>query len=472
MVDQEQVMQIAQVVAGYSLGGADLLRRAMGKKKPEEMAQQRAIFVEGAQKNGTAARDAEFLFDLMEKFASYGFNKSHAAAYALVAYYTAYLKAHYPAAFLAATLSADMNNTDSVHIFHDDCLANQLEVLPPDINRSEFRFKPLNNRQVLYGLGAIKGTGWSAIEMILASRQKDGPFKDLFEFCLRLDLRKVNRRVIESLIRAGAFDSLEPNRAALLAGVGMAIEAAEQSGAAAGQNNLFGDMPEVMNHVLPQVPSWSEQEKLQHEKAALGFYFSGHPYLAYRSELAAFVRNSLAMLTPQEQPQLLAGVVVATRTRMTSRGKMAFVTIDDASAQIEVVVGNELFMASASLLKEDQLLFIEGKVSHDDFSGGLRVNARRLFNVAAARSTYASLLKISCNGQADARKLRELLAPFCKAEAKVESISACPVQVEYRNAAARCELTLGEGWRVELRDELLQGLRTWLSDENVKILYH
>jgi DNA polymerase III subunit alpha len=471
MVYQEQVMQIAQVVAGYSLGGADLLRRAMGKKKPEEMAQQRAIFVEGAQKNGTTARDAEFLFDLMEKFASYGFNKSHAAAYALVAYYTAYLKAHYPAAFLAATLSADMNNTDSVHVFHDDCLANQLEVLPPDINRSEFRFRPLNDRQVLYGLGAIKGTGWSAIEMILASRQKDGPFKDLFDFCLRLDLRRVNRRVIESLIRAGAFDSLEPNRAALLAGVGMAIDAAEQSGAAAGQNNLFGDMPEVMNHVLPQVPPWSEQEKLQHEKAALGFYFSGHPYLAYRSELAAFVRNSLATLTPQEQPQLLAGVVVATRTRMTSRGKMAFVTIDDASAQIEVVVGNELFMASASLLKEDQLLFIEGKVSHDDFSGGLRVNARRLFNVAAARSTYASLLKISCNGQADAHRLRELLAPFCKAEAKAESIS-CPVQIDYRNAAARCELTLGEGWRVELRDELLQGLRVWLSDENVKILYH
>ncbi len=472
MVYQEQVMQIAQVVAGYSLGGADMLRRAMGKKKPEEMAQQRAIFVEGAQKNGTAPRDAEFLFDLMEKFASYGFNKSHAAAYALVAYHTAFLKRHYPAAFLAATMSADMNNTDSVHIFHDDCLLNGLEILPPDINQSEFRFKPLNAKQILYGLGAIKGTGWSAIEVILESRQQGGPFKDLFDFCQRLDLRKVNRRVIESLIRAGAFDKLEPNRAALLAGVGMAIEAAEQSGAASGQNSLFGDMPEVTTHQLPAVPPWPEQEKLQQEKSALGFYFSGHPYLAYKKELSSFVRNSLATLTPQEQPQLLAGVVIATRTRMTSRGKMAFVTIDDATAQIEVAIGNELFMANAALLKEDQLLFVEGKVSNDDFTGGLRVNARRLFDVSAARSAYASLLRISCNGQADALKLREVLAPFCKPSGVEQDLRGCPVQIDYRNTDARVELSLGDAWRVELRDELIAGLRTWLSDDNVKILYH
>ncbi len=472
MVYQEQVMQIAQVVAGYSLGGADMLRRAMGKKKPEEMAKQRAVFVEGAQKNGTAPRDAEFLFDLMEKFASYGFNKSHAAAYALVAYHTAYLKKHYPAAFLAATMSADMNNTDNIHVFHDDCLANGLVVAPPDINRSGFRFRPLDEKQILYGLGAIKGTGWSAIEVILAARESGGPFKDLFDFCQRLDLRKVNRRVIESLIRAGAFDMLEPNRAALLTGVGMAIDAAEQSGAAAGQNSLFGDMPEVITHRLPQVAFWSEQEKLQQEKAALGFYFSGHPYLAYKRELSAFVRSDLAALKPQEQPQLLAGVVVAVRTRMTSRGKMAFITIDDASAQIEVAVGNELFMANVALVREDQLLFVEGKVSNDDFTGGLRVNARRLFDVSAARSAYASLLRISCNGQADALKLREILAPFCRRAGGADEIYGCPVQVDYRNTDARVELSLGDAWRVELRDELLHGLRTWLSDDNVKILYH
>ncbi|MDR2219855.1 MAG: DNA polymerase III subunit alpha [Methylobacillus sp.] len=470
MVYQEQVMQIAQVVAGYSLGGADMLRRAMGKKKPEEMAQQRAVFVEGSQKNGTRPKDAEFLFDLMEKFASYGFNKSHAAAYALVAYHTAYLKKHYPAAFLAATMSADMNNTDNIHVFHDDCIANGVEVLAPDINRSAYRFRPLDDKHVLYGLGAIKGTGEAAVEVILAAREQDGPFKDLFDFCQRLDLRKVNRRVIESLIRAGAFDQLEPNRAALLAGVGMAIEAAEQSGAASGQNSLFGGMPEVVQHKLPAAPCWSEQDKLQHEKIALGYYFSGHPYAAYRKELSAFVRTSLAALKPQEQPQLLAGIVVGLRARMSSRGKMAFVTIDDGSAQIEVMVGSELLIARAALLKEDQLLFVEGKVSNDDFSGGLRVNARRLFDIVAARGAYASLLKISCNGQADARKLGELLAPY-RREA-TEEISGCRVQINYRNADAHCELALGDCWRVELRDELLNGLRAWLSEENVKILYH
>lgn len=472
MIYQEQVMQIAQVVAGYSLGGADMLRRAMGKKKAEEMAEQRAVFVDGAVAKGTTAREAEYLFDLMEKFAGYGFNKSHAAAYALVAYHTAYLKTHYPAAFLAATLSADMNNTDSVHIFYADCVANGIEMLPPDINASTFRFQPLNEKQVLYGLGAVKGTGWSAIEVILESRAKDGPFKDLFDFCLRLDLRRVNRRVIESLIRAGAFDKLEPNRAALLGGVGMAIDAAEQSGAASGQDSLFGGMPEMLNHELPQRPPWSEQEKLQQEKAALGFYFSGHPYIAYRSELAAFVRSSLAALKPQDQPQLLAGVVVATRTRMTSRGKMAFVVLDDASAQIEVAIGNELFMASQALLKEDQLLFVEGKVSNDDFTGGLRVNARRLLDVASARSAYASQLRITCNGQADAGRLRDLLQPYCSRARRDENSPGCPVLVDYRNQDARCEMALGAGWRVELHDDLLHGLRAWLSDENVKILYH
>ena len=473
MVYQEQVMQIAQVVAGYSLGSADLLRRAMGKKKKEEMDAQRAVFIEGAMKNGTPQRQASDLFDLMEKFASYGFNKSHAAAYALVAYQTAYLKTHYPAAFLAATMSADMNNTDSVHIFYDDCAPNKVEVLAPDINQSEFRFRPVNDQQVLYGLGAVKGTGWAAIEVILAARAQDGPFKDLFDFCCRLDLRKVNRRVIESLIRAGAFDTLEPNRAALLAGVSLAIGAAEQSGAASGQDSLFGAVADSAAHVLPKTPAWPEQERLQHEKTALGFYFSGHPYLGDQKDLAAFVRGDLASLKPQEQPQLLAGVVMGIRVRMTGRGKMAIVTLDDTTARIEIVVGNELLNQNPNLLKEDLLLIVEGRVSNDDFSGGLRVNARRLYDLAAARSAYASLLKISCNGQADAVKLRELLAPYCRGGGgSVEDRRGCAVKVEYHNAGARVELMLGDHWRVELRDELLAGLKTWLSDENVKILYN
>jgi DNA polymerase-3 subunit alpha len=470
MVYQEQVMQIAQVVAGYSLGGADLLRRAMGKKKKEEMDAQRAVFVEGAVKNGTPERQAVELFNLMEKFASYGFNKSHAAAYALVAYHTAYLKAHYPAAFLAATMSADMNNTDSVHIFYDDCAANGVEVLAPDVNASGFRFQPVDDKQILYGLGAIKGTGWAAIEVILAAREKDGPFTDLFDFCRRLDLRRVNRRVIESLIRAGAFDKLEPNRAALLAGVALAISAAEQNAAASGQDSLFGDAVDSVAHTLPQVDAWPEQDKLQHEKAALGFYFSGHPYLGYQKDLAFFVRGNLGSLKPQEQPQLLAGIITGIRMRMTARGKMAIVTLDDTSARIEIVVGNELLNQNAQLLREDLLLIVEGRVSNDDFSGGLRVNARRLYDLAAARSAYASMLKISCNGQADAKRLGDLLKPYHRSNDSGAEPQGCQVHIEYNNKIASAHLVWP--WRVELRDELLAGLKGWLSEENVKILYN
>lgn len=476
MVYQEQVMQIAQVVAGYSLGSADLLRRAMGKKNQEEMDAQRAMFIEGATERGTSERQATELFNLMDKFAGYGFNKSHAAAYALVAYQTAYLKTHYPAAFLAATMSADMNNTDNIHIFVEDCAPNKVEVLAPDINQSEFRFKPVNEHQVLYGLGAVKGTGWAAIEVILAARERDGPFKDLFDFCARLDLRKVNRRVIESLIRAGAFDKLEPNRAALLAGVSLAIGAAEQSGASSGQNSLFGAVVDSAAHVLPAIPAWSEPERLQNEKAALGFYFSGHPYLGYQKELAAFVHDGLASLKPQEQPQIMAGVVTGIRMRMTARGKMAIVTLDDASSRMEIVVGNELLNQNPQLLKEDFLLIVEGRVSNDDFTGGLRVSARRLYDLAAARSAYASLLKISCNGQADATRLRELLSPYCKNTSSGTNSNGehrgCAVKVEYHNAGAKVELMLGDPWRVELQDELLMGLKAWLSEENVKILYN
>ena len=467
-VYQEQVMQIAQVVAGYSLGGADLLRRAMGKKKVEEMDAQRVTFTEGAQKNGLNERQAKELFDLLEKFAGYGFNKSHAAAYALVAYQTAYLKAHYPAAFLAATMSADMNNTDSVHIFFDDCAPNQIEVLPPDINQSEFQFKPLNKSQMLYGLGAVKGTGFVAIELMLAARAQDGPFTDLFNFCNRLDLRKVNRRVIESLIRAGAFDQLESNRAALLAGVSMAIAAAEQHHSHAGQDSLFGEVTSTQ-HALPNVAAWSPEQNLLEEKAALGFYFSGHPYLTHKEEIAQFVRGTLADLAPQEQPKLIAGIVMGIRIRMTQRGKMAIISLDDAVARVEVVVGSELLNQHAHLIKEDQLLVIEGKVSHDDFSGGNRVSARKLYDLASARSANASMLKILCNGQSDASKLTTILNPF---RVKSENKKLCPVKIEYHNADGQVGLMLGEHWRVELQDELIHHLQAWLSKENVKILYN
>ena len=474
-VYQEQVMQIAQVVAGYSLGGADLLRRAMGKKKQEEMDAQRKTFTEGAVKNNMTERQATELFDLLEKFAGYGFNKSHAAAYALVAYQTAYLKAHYPAAFLASTMSADMNNTDSVHIFYDDCAPNQIEVLPPDINHSDFKFTPTSSQQMLYGLGAVKGTGLAAIEVILQARHKEGPFKDLFDFCNRLDLRKVNRRVVESLIRAGAFDKLtddpaNPNRNALLAGVATAMAAAEQNSANSNQNSLFGEVADNAVNVLPSVPAWTEQQRLLEEKAALGFYFSGHPYVAYQKDLGQFISSTLANLSPKEQPQLLAGIVSGIRMRMTGRGKMAIVGLDDGTTRIEVVVGTELLNQHQALLKDDQLIIVEGRVSHDEFSGGIRVNARKLHDLSGLRNSRASFLKISCNGQADAVKLKALLKPYCKSASDEQR--GCAVKVEYHNQTSKVELMLGNDWRVDLHEELIAGLTQWLSRDNVKILYN
>ena len=474
-VYQEQVMQIAQVVAGYSLGGADLLRRAMGKKKQEEMDAQRNTFTEGAVKNNMTERQATELFDLLERFAGYGFNKSHAAAYALVAYQTAYLKAHYPAAFLASTMSADMNNTDSVHIFYDDCAPNQIEVLPPDINHSDFKFTPTSSQQMLYGLGAVKGTGLAAIEVILQARHKDGPFKDLFDFCNRLDLRKVNRRVVESLIRAGAFDKLtddpaNPNRNALLAGVATAMAAAEQNSANSNQNSLFGEVADNAVNVLPSVPAWTEQQRLLEEKAALGFYFSGHPYVAYQKDLGQFISSTLANLSPKEQPQLLAGIVSGIRMRMTGRGKMAIVGLDDGTTRIEVVVGAELLNQHQALLKDDQLIIVEGRVSHDEFSGGIRVNARKLHDLSGLRNSRASFLKISCNGQADAVKLKALLKPYCKSASDEQR--GCAVKIEYHNQTSKVELMLGNDWRVDLHEELIAGLTQWLSRDNVKILYN
>jgi len=431
---------------------------------------QRKIFTEGATKNNMTEQQASDLFDLLEKFAGYGFNKSHAAAYALVAYHTAYLKTHYPAAFLAATMSADMNNTDSVHIFYDDCAPNQVEVLPPDVNESEFKFKPVSKNQILYGLGAVKGTGSAAIDVILQARAKDGPFTSLFDFCSRLDLRKVNRRVIESLIRAGAFDKLEPNRHALLAGVALAISAAEQTNANSNQNSLFGEASDQSVHVLPSVAPWPEQQRLQEEKVALGFYFSGHPYWSYQKDLSQFISTTLANLAPKDQPQLLAGIVSGVRNRMTARGKMAIVGLDDGTTRIEVVVGNDLLNQSQQLLKDDQLVIVEGRVSHDEFSGGVRVNARKLYDLSALRNTRASFLKIMCNGQSDAVKLKTLLKPYCVSAS--DEVRGCPIKIEYHNQTSKVELMLGNDWRVDLHDELIASLSEWLSKNNVKILYN
>ncbi|MGH8617449.1 MAG: DNA polymerase III subunit alpha [Burkholderiales bacterium] len=467
MVYQEQVMQMAQVIGGYSLGGADLLRRAMGKKLPEEMAEHRGLFTEGAAKNGVSEPKARSIFDLMEKFAGYGFNKSHAAAYALVAYQTAWFKAHHAAAFAAANLSAVMADTDKVQQFVDDLRLHGLKLVAPDVNRSNYRFEPLDRETIEYGLGAIKGTGESAIQSIVQGRA-EAPYQSLFDFCERVDRRLVNRRVVEALVRAGAFDSLAEGgleaRASLLASVGIALERAEQIAASEGQNNLFGDTPEARGDTtLVATPHWNARDRLANEKLALGFYLSGHPFEGYRREFSRFVRQRLDQLQPRNESVLLAGVVHSMRTQMTRRGKMAVLTLDDGYARVEMTVFNEVWEQARAWLKEDQVLLVEGKVANDEFSGGLRVSADKVFDLAAARARFVRGMRIQCNGESSGARLKELLAPYRN--------GPCPVTVVYSNPRATCEIELGPEWRVKLEDGLLESLAGWVSDENVEVVY-
>jgi DNA polymerase III subunit alpha len=466
MVYQEQVMQIAQVIGGYTLGGADLLRRAMGKKKAEEMALQRDSFVAGAQKNGLAHGKAMQLFDLMEKFAGYGFNKSHAAAYALLAYQTAYMKAHHAAAFAAANLSAVMDDTDKVRQFHEDARANGLAILPPDINSSEYRFVPVDRATIRYGLGAVRGTGHAAIESIVMAR-KTAPFTDLFDFCSRVDKRLVNRRVLEALVRAGAFDAIDANRARLLASAGRALEAAEQAERQATQSSLFGEAeaPRGGAHIMVEAQPWDARQKLLEEKAALGFYLSDHLFSIYERDLARFARTPLAKLSAGERVWM-AGIVVSARAQMTRRGRMMVVMLDDATAQVEISVFNELFERHREKLKEDALLIVSGRVQDDQFSGGLRVLAEELLDLDALRTRYAARLKISMNGGADAKRLQQVLAPY-----RAAGSGACEVVVSYGNGKGACEVVLGEGWRVRPDGKLISDLGDWLAPENVELVF-
>src|SRR5574343_556796 len=465
IVYQEQVMQISQIIGGYTLGGADMLRRAMGKKKPEEMAKHRETIADGAKKLGYDPALAEQLFDLMTKFAEYGFNKSHTAAYAVVTYHTAWLKRYHCAAFMAATLSSDMDNTDTVKIFYEATIANKVKILGPDVNASQYRFEPVDRETIRYGLGAVKGTGEQAVNVILEARAKGGAFKDLFDFCKRCDKRMVNRRTIEALIRAGAFDSIDADRHKLLASVGVAMEFAEQAERNAMQTSLF-DIAEVAEEHAPEYVSvrpWDEKTQLMEEKTALGFFFSGHPYNTCKKELSRFIRRPLIRLEPAKEFQILAGIVVGVRTQMTRRGKMLFVQIDDGTTMVEVSVCNELFEAERAKIVTDKILVIEGKVSYDDFSGGNRVVADKLMTLGEARARFAKHLMLRMNGDSDAHKLKSLLTPFAPGPAAV--------RIRYRNAEAECELILGEAARVRLDDALLEALSGWLKPENVEVVY-
>ncbi|CAN5379704.1 DNA polymerase III subunit alpha [soil metagenome] len=484
IVYQEQVMQIAQILAGYTLGGADLLRRAMGKKKPEEMAKQREIFLAGAINNNVLADVANGIFDLMEMFAAYGFNKSHSGAYAMVSYQTAWLKAHYPAAFMAAVLSSDMDNTDKVITLLEDARGLGLEILPPDINSSFYRFTVAASPAELadekciplllrYGLGAIKGVGEAAIESVIAYRQQHGKFHNLFEFCQRIDTRKINRRTLDALIKAGAMDSLGAHRASLLASVEVAMQLANQAtrDQNSGQYDLFAqvEMPTVTPAKYVVTEEWSDEVRLQAEKDTLGFYLSGHPIDRYRKELQYITPIPIGRLTLQQNRNIkLAGLIVASRTMQTKRGKrIAFVTVDDGSGRMEIAFFAECYATYRDFLVKDQVLIIEAEVGIDRHSDSYRLSAVTVWNMDQIRSQYAKdlLIKLSALqfSEVTIQQLQAILQPYCG--------GACPVTIQYQQGAALANLSLGIEWQVNPKDELLHRLYDFLGKVAIDVIY-
>ena len=482
---QEQVMQIAQVLAGYSLGGADLLRRAMGKKKQSEMDKQRAIFEAGAAQRGVDGKTATYIFDLMDKFAGYGFNKSHSAAYALVSYQTLWLKAHYPAAFMAAVLTADMVNTDKVVTLIDECRTMRLEVRPPAVNTSEWRFTIADDRTLVYGLGAIKGVGEGAILALMETRQTGGPFRDLWDFCRRMDLQKMNRRVLEALIRSGALDELGANRATLMEHLPLAIRLAEQDKAtrSAGQGDLFGMAEAVATGPDPQLagrvwPEWEEEVRLQGEKETLGLYLTGHPVNRYEAELNALMGTRLNELisTPkgrgERDKRTVAGLVVSVRHGKTQRGRMASLVLDDRTGRIEVTVFSELYEQFRDLLAVDRILVIGGILNFDEFRDAWSFRASEVQTLEQAREGAADHLFLRLvlssarrhkKGLDLVQQLGEMLGP-CRG-------GRLAVHLEYRSPAAQGRFVLGEDWRVKPTDDLIKRLRALLGPEAVQVAY-
>ncbi|AXK55911.1 MULTISPECIES: DNA polymerase III subunit alpha [Pseudomonas] len=484
---QEQVMQIAQVMAGYTLGGADMLRRAMGKKKPEEMAKQRGGFIEGCASNNIDADLAGNIFDLVEKFAGYGFNKSHSAAYGLVSYQTAWLKAHYPAPFMAAVLSADMHNTDKVVTLIEEVRTMKLRLDAPDVNTSEFKFTVNDEGRIVYGLGAIKGVGEGPVEAITEARA-EGPFKDLFDFCARVDLKRINKRTLDGLIRSGALDRLGPhffdepkayqanidqNRAVLLAAMEEAIKAAEQTARThdSGHADLFGgvfvdeDADVYANH--RKAKELTLKERLKGEKDTLGLYLTGHPIDEYEGEIRRFARQRIIDLKPARDTQTVAGMIIALRVMKNKKGdKMGFITLDDRSGRIEASLFADAFHSAQSLLQTDAMVVVEGEVSNDDFSGGLRLRVKRVMSMEDARTNLAESLRLKVHTDAlKGDQLRWLGELFKRHR------GACPITMEYTRNDAKALLQFGENWRIDPADSLIQALRDQFGRDNVFLQY-
>ncbi|MCK9533314.1 MAG: DNA polymerase III subunit alpha [Pseudomonas sp.] len=484
---QEQVMQIAQVMAGYTLGGADMLRRAMGKKKPEEMAKQRGGFIEGCKNNNIDADLAGNIFDLVEKFAGYGFNKSHSAAYGLVSYQTAWLKHHYPAQFMAAVLSADMDNTDKVVILVEECRNMKLRIVAPDVNQSEYKFTVNDEGHVVYGLGAIKGVGEGPVEAIVSARG-DAPFKDLFDFCARMDLKRINKRTFDALVRSGALDRMGPyfsdqlkeyqagidrNRAVLLAALEEAIQTADQAARNrdSGHMDLFGDVfAEQEVDIYAQYRNAREltlKERLKGEKETLGLYLTGHPIDEYEGEVRRFARQRIIDLRPSRDAQTVAGLIINLRVMRNKKGdKMGFITLDDRSARIEASLFAEAFNQAQALLQTDALVVVEGEVSHDDFSGGLRLRAKRVMSLEEARTGLAQSLRMNVSvadlSRDSLTRLKALLLQYK---------GACPLTMTYSGHSAKALLEFSPEWKIEPTDDLILALRDLLGRDNVFLHY-
>ena len=476
---QEQVMQIAQEMGGYTLGGADLLRRAMGKKNASEMAKQRDLFVQGAIGKGFANNLASNIFDLMEKFAGYGFNKSHSAAYALVAYQTGWLKAHYPAEFMAATISSDMDKTDKVVTFIDECRAMNLDLLPPDVNHGQFHFSVDQQGSVIYGLGAIKGLGEGPVGAIIAARTEGGAFKDLFDFCARVDGRKVNKRGLEAMVRAGAFDEIGPEgeigyrRAVMLACMDEAVKLAEQHARnkVSGMGDLFGESivdsaSEINYNAYSAVRTLSVRERLNGEKETLGLYLTGHPIDEYEDELKVMVPNRIVNLRPGKDAETVSGMVVGMRIMKNKRGdSFAFLTLDDKSGRIELSVWADKYTAYRDIISKDALLVVKGAVSEDSFTGGLKMVAESIQSIYEARCSKLRSLELNITAGRDnwVQQVHTMLSAYKDGN--------CAVTVDYLQPHASGTLKLGSQWKVQPRDELISRLRQQFGKSSVSMRY-
>ena len=482
MVYQEQVMQTAQVLGGYSLGGADLLRRAMGKKKAEEMAEHRAIFRKGAEVNGLSETKADEVFDLMEKFAGYGFNKSHAAAYSLLAYHTGWLKVHYTAEFFCANMTIEMDDTDKLKVLFEDALKFGMTFDPPDVNRGTHRFEPVSDKVIRYGLGAIKGTGQQAIDAIVKAREEGGPFTSLFDFCVRVDRSRINKRTVEALVKAGAFDSLQRNRASMASSIDRAFEFSTATAANANQGGLFDMMGDDAHGSSTQEPDlvdvlpWGVKEQLTHEKTAVGFYLSGHLFDAVEREVRLFAKRKIDDLIDSREPQLLAGIVSDLRIINGQRGKLAIFKLDDKSAVMEATADEAMINANRHLLKDDELVIVMAKMQADRFSGGYRLSIQQVWDLPSARCRFGKFLRVAVNGRApEVAKLVKAFPPQREMTEQGELLRGLPVRLKLErkadNVAASAELSLGEQAKFFPSDAALSSWIAQADQGKAEIVY-